>query len=660
MKSIRTNNGIFNVTNSLYESIKNNNPEIIKEDAWDYYGSGNELDIYVIKDLIDDIFKGEKNINTSDIRKKAEKIYKDAQNKSVDPLNAFDSVKDYLGMIKKQHDEYKKIKQKKNVTYDEEKIVQTSKDFNDYIDNYNGEESPIIEKYIKRILLNTIPEKYVDTAVDRYMKKFHSSYTDIENISDEESIKRQKEDMKSLYNNVLNDCKKLQNLIKDNEKKINESVINESEDFNDEKYDALYKVFAENGIDIVNKFKDELLNGMNITSSGELTTEKTDDNELMSRVEDLQKMYITSDTINYIVKLYDEYAKNPKLSDDIKVKILQNIYNVISDSYRFLQSFEKENHTSEEENRQKNKFAYAVRRAILGLSNDEKFNNINDFNKEEFKKWYFNTGLTTDDKNLLRYLTPSEWNAFLQTLDYPSGSTEKTKRENSDKIAKRITYVVSKATFDSKIPDNVNNFISKNLIDTISQRLLMKTYKIYNFGEKRMNIFDSEIKKNYIDITKNDGFLYKNDIRVFDVYRGIPEEKFWNNVTVIHCFSEKSFDVIGSTIGQMNRRNELIINSSILTTGLNTRSRLYIITPLNDKGKMENRNGQPLFSDKDEITNNDIKLINTIKRRYFILVTEGYFKVGGTLNKVYNKIKKSVSNNNKSLFGFDTSDVHYN
>ena len=147
---------------------------------------------------------------------------------------------------------------------------------------------------------------------------------------------------------------------------------------------------------------------------------------------------------------------------------------------------------------------------------------------------------------------------------------------------------------------------------------------------------------------------------MYDFLRRIDQKDFWNNVCVISCRTEKSFNVIGSLLYQMDRREELNIQTEILTTSLKTRTRLYVLTPQNDEGKFEKRDGGELFDEKT-FTINDKKVCDKIQRRYFIMLTEGYFKVGGTLNKIYNGIKNNVlsfNNGNNKLFGIKTDNLH--
>ena len=56
------------------------------------------------------------------------------------------------------------------------------------------------------------------------------------------------------------------------------------------------------------------------------------------------------------------------------------------------------------------------------------------------------------------------------------------------------------------------------------------------------------------------------------------------------------------------------------------------------ESKLKNRSNDPLFD--MNLTPGDMKIIRSINRYYFIMVTEGYFKIGNMLNKASNAGKR--------------------
>ena len=289
---------------------------------------------------------------------------------------------------------------------------------------------------------------------------------------------------------------------------------------------------------------------------------KLDDINLKNRIKELQSSYITNETIDFISKIYKKYVSNSVNTNlNKKSQVIKSLYDKINEHFRTLNDIKEKNITEDEINKLKYKMAYKVRREILGLPNDTKLNNIDDFSDEKFNKWFSDndTNLINDD-NLLRYLSDEEWKKFVETLDFPQGSTIQKKEEAPDNIFKKIKEDIKLVSFFSKIPGIITNFIETALTSEIKSKLFPATYKIYPFGSRRLNIFDSEIKRKYIDMTKNDNMIYRG-IKIYDFLRGIDQKDFWNNVCVISCSTEKSFNVIGSLLYQMDTREELNIQS---------------------------------------------------------------------------------------------------
>lgn len=420
--------------------------------------------------------------------------------------------------------------------------------------------------------------------------------------------------------------------------------------------DNLYKIFATNGIDYVenwnekNRLASYEVNPVDQNDEAKEQYKKEDSNKndkFKERLREFFSCFITNETIQYLIDLYNNWKGN---TNNQKYKALKNIYNIISDAHdrlNFYVNKNKNNSNNKELIKLKNEFGNIIRQGILNIKyeNNELKNTIKSSNK--FDDYYSkHKEELNNDLNLLKYLSDSEWEVFKKTLDYSftyddNKSDEENEKQNIKSISKRLIDIVKITTFDSKIPNTVNNFI-KSIMKEISSKIIYKTYTRYDFGKRRLNMFDTNLKRIYLDNIKNDNSNYLN-IRLFDLYRTIPENEFWKNVTVFSCYNSKAYNTITSMIYQLNRRNELEITSTgNLTTNLSARTILFIISRNDDNmnDKLLNRNGGELKLDNKPLNPVDKKVVESINRYYFIMVTEGYFKLGNVLSKISNTGKK--------------------
>ena len=53
MKKVLSSKGVFEISDSLYENIKKNNPELLMEDIWDHTGSNDSgMNLFIINSLV--------------------------------------------------------------------------------------------------------------------------------------------------------------------------------------------------------------------------------------------------------------------------------------------------------------------------------------------------------------------------------------------------------------------------------------------------------------------------------------------------------------------------------------------------------------------------------------------------------------------------------
>ena len=422
-----------------------------------------------------------------------------------------------------------------------------------------------------------------------------------------------------------------------------------NEDINLNNINNIYDAFSRHGIEYAEQYNQHAesvkLSSGNVESVGNSSDSSNDSNisekEFKKRMEDFFASFISNDTLKYIVELFNNY----KGSDlDKKYVALKNSYDSIKDAIdRDKQIRNNKNIDANEEKKIRNEIANTIRKSILNISSGDYTNRKSIHNSKKFDEFFKNNyEELNNNNNLLKYLTDEEWNKFRNTLEY-SYITDDSNNNNSynEDITNRIIKITEKVTFESKVPDSISNFL-KSVRDEISNKLVMKTYKFYDFGKRRLNMFDTNLKKIYLDTVKNDKSNYLN-IRFFDIYRTFPEEKFWKNVSVFSCYNSNAYNNIISQIFEMNRRSELDINSTgNLTTNLSTRTVFFMIKRRNDEtdmeSKLKNRSNDPLFD--MNLTPGDMKIIGSINRYYFIMVTEGYFKIGNMLNKASNAGKR--------------------
>lgn len=214
MKKVLSSKGIFSITNSLYESIKKNNPELLLEDIWNHTGSNDSgMNLFIINSLVDDIFKNEKNKNKrsiNSIKQKVENIYKNRERNSLNVLDAFDDAKDYLYKVKKEYDEFKSMEddeQRNNQTQAQIQRNNQTQSNEGKLNNVENVFGTSVRDNINDIINNpNMPDEYIDECIKRYGKDLLEKYPNGFFKKDKKTIVK---DIRAIIKKVREDCEEL-------------------------------------------------------------------------------------------------------------------------------------------------------------------------------------------------------------------------------------------------------------------------------------------------------------------------------------------------------------------------------------------------------------------------------------------------------------------
>jgi len=495
--------------------------------------------------------------------------------------------------------------------------------------------------------------------------------------------------------------KVLKETLNDAQKKLLNAWANGNLDFSQDANGSQEKTSA-------NQKRKEFING----NGEELNNNETDniqpflsDEEYSNSLDDFERSYLSQETIKFIENMYKKYCKNIKLSDDLtiyddneedmdvkKAKCIANIYNKIKNAnnnannkneskevfnINFKLFEDGNNKWTENELKLANeyinetKFAKELRKLILGIYNDEKYNELkylysNDAEKNiseetdkgkeiEEKRKIIRDELRNNPNNLFNYLTQDDWNALNGTLTMAiQGNTAEEKLNYAENKIRDIIQFVDKCTFDTKIPGKIELFYKTIRSEIMKRTLYGVTCSFKYFGEQKPREFIIDRPKiRYVDTQKNKKSLYKN-IPAYKVYASMPEKDFWKNVAYIDCRTKEAMGLITAAIGDLSRRNELNIQQSMISTGLKTNTIIYTLSPSDDsvynkdKNIIEDRKGGILF--KKPLSKIEKEISRNIQRQYFIIVTEGLFRKGEIISKIGNKIGNMIKRNSGSNY----------
>lgn len=421
--------------------------------------------------------------------------------------------------------------------------------------------------------------------------------------------------------------------------------------------------------------------------------------EIIMRSKEFLKYTITNDTIYYINDLYHEYVQDNESTND-KGETLKILNDKIYDAIERIKYNEKLDNNENNILKIKDINLFQFSLWILGqnieLDWDKGIDYYYEKMSEEYKKIKNggainddlfisaeNDGMTNKNENLLKYLTDKEWNNLISTLSTiplfdNDKNNEKDNKEKNKLTKERLMDVINFVkiyTFYTQIPGKILNFRKSiyDKIEGITYRGFPRV-QFFNFGERAKSsffiqkFFGNELKDYYIDLISNSGLLNNNqkdniflDKSVMvDIYKNINSSEFWNNVSIISCWTHESFNLVLSAISELNVRNDLEIRKKPITKSLKT-STIIISIRANDENEQGSKNKLRNKGEELPVKNMTEKsIMEKYGRIYFIVVTEGIIQKGQMFNKISNGIKNmfNMKNGNK-LFGIDISNNTY-
>ena len=603
MKKVLSSKGVFEITNSLYENIKKNNPELLIERK----NTKVIPDYEINKDLYADIFN---------------KVYGRDWDKSEE--------EEMINMIKE-----KGFKD----TSDFEKGLRNIKGKDDNISSENNSENKENEREI-----------FVDTLKNAFGEdNFNKLTYDEVNKKFEEWNEKDNKGKEEIFDEIGKKFSGMKSLSDDNPNA----------------YAKANKKFS-----AINKLSDKKEDDVNDVQFNEILVTPEIGKK---RLDIFQDSYITNDSIRYLYNIFKKIKnkKSQNIIDEIN-RINGNIQKpkeekkeINNESYNKLN--EDNTNTNTNTNNENDK-AKEYRKLILGI-NDSDYNLLRDGTDKQ--KENLLNDLSQSDSNILNLLSDEEFKEFANTLTFAIKGQDEEKKENAEKIYNNIVNISEKFLFETQVSRYVDKFYEE-LIKTVNSRVLPGSCIFNYFGKKSGIIFktipgflENRLKKIYVDNSRNEGNVSR-DIRADRIYMSIPQDLYWQNAAVINCNTTSAYNNVVKAIGDINR-NELNIQQRLISTGLKTNTIIYTLTPddkidLNNLKDLKMRNGktfEKVINDyNDNILNkqkdkrdilklgfNEQRMIPNLKRKYFIIVTEGLFKKGELLSKIGNKIGNFINRN---------------
>lgn len=601
MKKVLSSKGVFEITNSLYENIKKNNPELLIERK----NTKVIPDYEINKDLYADIFN---------------KVYGRDWDKSEE--------EEMINMIKE-----KGFKDTSDFEKGLRNIKEKEKD--DNISSENNSENKENEREI-----------FVDTLKNAFGEdNFNKLTYDEVNKKFEEWNEKDNKGKEEIFDEIGKKFSGMKSLSDDNPNA----------------YAKANKKFS-----AINKLSDKKEDDVNDVQFNEILVTPEIGKK---RLDIFQDSYITNDSIRYLYNIFKKIKnkKSQNIIDEIN-RINGNIQKPKEEKKEINnESYNKLNEDNTNTNNENNK-AKEYRKLILGI-NDSDYNLLRDGTDEQ--KENLLNDLSQSDSNILNLLSDEEFKEFANTLTFAIKGKDEEKEENAKKIYNNIVNISEKFLFETQVSRYVDKFYEE-LIKTVNSRVLPGSCIFNYFGKKSGIIFktipgflENRLKKIYVDNSRNEGNVSR-DIRADRIYMSIPQDLYWQNAAVINCNTTSAYNNVVKAIGDINR-NELNIQQRLISTGLKTNTIIYTLTPddkidLNNLKDLKMRNGntfEKVINDyNDNILNkqkdkrdilklgfNEQRMIPNLKRKYFIIVTEGLFKKGELLSKIGNKIGNFINRN---------------
>ena len=646
MKKIITNNGKFEITNSLYESIKKNNPELLE----------------VVK------------IPSANINAIASK-YKEITGKDYNPdddeskilsmyVKSGFNIDTFSKLLQKEVESNNKNDDSQNQSindsnYKTNNIKNTLKNDKDIKNDEKLSEDEIKELIFSETKLSEdeISDKKINDIINAYNDEYEKTHNNSESL---DVVGKMIEKIVNKKNNIKT---KLKNFENGEEISSGESSTGKNGVLTDPQYSKCFDEFEKHYLskqslmyikDLYNKYCKDMM-----PIGDEYIINDEDDFDTKKR--------------KCIGRIYSEFFKN---DNNIDESLIKSENKIISNDFIKLFEENNENNENDENLNQKIKrymdesdYAIKLRKLILGIRDDETYNeikNLYSIKSEEIlhsgtdkeknnilsKRSDISNELKQNEYNLFNYMTEEDWNGLYNTLTLPlQGDTAEEKTKYIKESVKKVINLIDKCSFDTKIPAKIINFL-KTVESSVKHRTFkLITCKFNNFGESKPKGWIIKVpQQKYIDMQRNEKIGWKN-LSSYKAYQAIPENEFWKNTAYILCRTRESFGIVTAAISEFSRRNEVNISQSIVPTGLNTNTLIYSLYSDDENlwvdGIIKNRNGE-IICDKNKMTTEEIEICNRIKRYYFIIVTEGIVRQGELVSKIGHKIGNFIKNNSSN------------
>lgn len=330
MKKILLSKGIFEITNSLYESIKKNNPELLNEDSDDFIATEYpHLNQWALNKILKNKLGDEDDKSLSredrewikDTKKAIKKHYNDLISKE------FKNSTEALDIIKREINDNKKAKEEAERQFNREH--HDSDEYENYIFNDDQEMNfddkeelcNVLKEWIKELVPDVLGTEYKDYAnycQDRYVDALNR-------LLDYDINKTSKERLKMIFNCA----KKELNELKERIKQLKDNNLMESENKNNINAEDIFRSFKKEGI----KGVDKLIN--NISNSNNSSEENNSNNQSNSEENNTSNNSSNNEdgaTLEQIQKRFDfELKRNTEnvYTEEKFKKWLYKLYNVV-------------------------------------------------------------------------------------------------------------------------------------------------------------------------------------------------------------------------------------------------------------------------------------------------------------------------------------------
>ena len=617
MKKVLLSNGIFNVTNSLYESIKKNNPELLMEDNSDNIFSY----VYKYKEIT-----GKEDLRDSDyeyINKIKEEVKNQLRNEKKD--DEFSNEKFAKILNNKIEDDVLKIVNDKNNFSDKDRLNIGEKKY-EYIDEYKellkqneGDKEKTKEEFIDK--LNNVIENNTDSSNNNPFNVNSSSQRNIWSGENDTQKNQFSEDnyrkrLDILFKNqITNKSIKFIKNLKD------KTISKDKKDCIEEILEKLNNIENYEENESKNRLEYIILAiFLNISTNVNDTSNEYNFNNLYEKAinEKNNIIYFMSDDEwnNFDNTLV---LKNINV-DEKKLKELEK-------EEEKLKKKEQESGLSDDEKKQLEKIENQKQEMENQKSNNK---NIKEQFVDEFKKikdYSFNSEIP---KVIIDYYKAIYKNLQGKVLRTGFPKTFKDIKNTNDSELDKFWEKAGK----------IAQGITPGAVEFTPFRALRGWGPKSAYFAKYLRYIYVNFLKKYSMEKFHEQLSYKG-INLIEFYKNIQPTFYLRNACMINCRTQKATNLVISTIDKLRiERNDVNVRKEVLATGFNTTNIVYLIY-------VDDETNDLIYNKEEDM------LLKKIKNVYFIIVTEGFVRKGELLKKAFNKSKDLLSTKGNKLFGMD-------